>query len=38
MEESKELGSQANQVDEIQTKNIDEFRKAYEVNLKTNLM
>lgn len=32
MEESKELGSHANQVDEIQTKNIDDFQKAYEVD------
>ena len=35
MEESKELGSHANQVDEIQTKSIEEFQKAYEVRLKT---
>ncbi|XP_076926393.1 kinesin-like protein KIN-5C [Bidens hawaiensis] len=30
MEESKEIGNHANQVDETQTKNIDEFKKAYE--------
>ncbi|KAL9995282.1 putative plus-end-directed kinesin ATPase [Helianthus debilis subsp. tardiflorus] len=30
MEESKELGNHANHVDEIQTKNIDDFQKAYE--------
>ncbi|KAI7732548.1 hypothetical protein M8C21_024154 [Ambrosia artemisiifolia] len=30
MEESKEIGNHANQVNEIQTKNIDEFKKAYE--------
>nr|XP_043621293.1 kinesin-like protein KIN-5C [Erigeron canadensis] len=30
MEVSKELGSHTNQVDETQTKNIDEFQKAYE--------
>ncbi|KAL4571599.1 hypothetical protein LXL04_018362 [Taraxacum kok-saghyz] len=30
MEESKELGSHANKVDEIQTKSINEFQKAYE--------
>ncbi|KAM0021520.1 putative plus-end-directed kinesin ATPase [Helianthus debilis subsp. tardiflorus] len=30
MEESKEIGNHANQVDEIQTKNIDEFKKAFE--------
>ncbi|KAI3742366.1 hypothetical protein L1987_60046 [Smallanthus sonchifolius] len=30
MEESKEIGNHANQVDEMQTKNIDEFQKAYE--------
>ena len=31
MEESKDLGNHANQADEIQTKSIDEFQKAYEV-------
>ncbi|KAL8191678.1 hypothetical protein R6Q57_028409 [Mikania cordata] len=30
IEESKEIGNHANQVDERQTKNIDEFQKAYE--------
>nr|KAJ0214303.1 hypothetical protein LSAT_V11C400166020 [Lactuca sativa] len=30
MEESKELGAHANKVDEIQTKSINEFQKAYE--------
>lgn len=34
MEESKQLENHANQVDETQTKNIDEFQKAYEVYLK----
>lgn len=31
MEESKELGSHAMQVDDIQTKSINDFQKAYEV-------
>ena len=31
MEESKELGSHAMQVDDIQTKSIIDFQKAYEV-------
>ncbi|KAI3772458.1 hypothetical protein L6452_03644 [Arctium lappa] len=34
MEESKELGTHANQVDEIQTKSIEEFQKAYEEQSK----
>ncbi|XP_076907273.1 kinesin-like protein KIN-5C [Bidens hawaiensis] len=35
MKESKELESHAIQVDETQTKNIDEFKKAYEEHLKS---
>ncbi|KAI3678462.1 hypothetical protein L6452_37756 [Arctium lappa] len=35
MEESKELGSHAIQVDKIQTKSIDEFQKAYEEHSKS---
>ncbi|CAH1446927.1 unnamed protein product [Lactuca virosa] len=35
MEKSKDLGSHAIQVDEIQTKNIDEFQKAYEEHAKS---
>ncbi|XP_024968128.1 kinesin-like protein KIN-5C [Cynara cardunculus var. scolymus] len=35
MEESKDLGSHANQVDEIQTKSIEEFQKAYEEQSKS---
>ncbi|KAI3514244.1 hypothetical protein L1887_12563 [Cichorium endivia] len=34
MEESKELGSHANKIDEMQTKSIDEFQKAYEEQSK----
>lgn len=33
IEESKEFGNHASQVDAIQTKNIDEFQKAYEVHI-----
>ncbi|XP_023734741.1 kinesin-like protein KIN-5C isoform X1 [Lactuca sativa] len=35
MEKSKDLGSHAIQVNEIQTKNIDEFQKAYEEHAKS---
>ncbi|XP_023734306.1 kinesin-like protein KIN-5C [Lactuca sativa] len=35
MEESKELGAHANKVDEIQTKSINEFQKAYEEQSKS---
>ncbi|XP_024981925.1 kinesin-like protein KIN-5C [Cynara cardunculus var. scolymus] len=35
MKESKDLGTHAIQVDEIQTKSIDEFQKAYEENSKS---
>ncbi|CAI9301085.1 unnamed protein product [Lactuca saligna] len=35
MEKSKDLGSHAIQVDEIQTNNIDEFQKAYEEHVKS---